>query len=185
MWKVSITSQREFQLIFYADFVAKKHVLWRVKHELPSKTKGVLTYASALPYPLARDEISLTRFARKSLFGSTFPSEVCIKPTLITTPQFALAPYFMSTRPPTEVSPLVHKERSPPPTQQKMTFKFTLVALAFQLVLLILFGTITNYGKFSSPPRKNDTLKAENEIRLYYPSKWFVLDKLKFLFCSL
>ena len=85
----------------------------------------------------------------------------------------------MSTRPPTEVSPLVHKERSPPPTQRKMTFKFTLVALAFQLVLLILFGTITNYGKFSSPPGKNDTLKAENEIRLYYPSKWFVLNKFK------
>ena len=51
-----------------------------------AKTKGVLTYASALPYPMVLDEISITCFACKPLFGSTVPSEVCIKPTLIAIP---------------------------------------------------------------------------------------------------
>lgn len=84
----------------------------------------------------------------------------------------------------TESSPLVPKQDHSP-TKENMGLKFTVVAGVFQVVLLILFGTITRYGELAMPP-KNATIQAENDIKIYYPSEYtFFLSLCCFLLLSL
>ena len=84
----------------------------------------------------------------------------------------------------TESTPLVPKQLKPvQQEEEKMSLKFSSVAAAFQLLLIILFGTITRYGDQALPPhlRKDavggpDNVSADahpgnNDISVYYSSK--------------
>ncbi|CAH3174467.1 unnamed protein product [Porites evermanni] len=83
----------------------------------------------------------------------------------------------------TESTPLVPKQQKPvQQEEEKMSLKFSSVAAAFQLLLIILFGTITRYGDQALPPhlRKDavggpDNVSADahpgnNHISVYYSS---------------
>ncbi|CAH3134973.1 unnamed protein product [Porites lobata] len=83
----------------------------------------------------------------------------------------------------TESTPLVPKQQKPVrQEEEKMSLKFSSVAAAFQLLLIILFGTITRYGDQALPPhlRKDavggpDNVSADahpgnNDISVYYSS---------------
>ena len=64
-----------------------------------------------------------------------------------------------------------------------MTLKFTIACGLFQLLLVVLFSVLTNYGDHASPPHKrkgapdtspnvSETLPV-NDISVYYPGKSF------------
>lgn len=84
----------------------------------------------------------------------------------------------------TESTPLVPiQQKLVQQEEEKMSLKFSSVAAAFQLLLIILFGAITRYGDQALPPhlRKNavgglDNVSADahpgnNDISIYYSSK--------------
>ena len=88
----------------------------------------------------------------------------------------------------TESSPLLPKQPTKP-TEEKMGLKFSVVAGVFQVILVILFASVTRYGDQASPPaKKSSSVKnnssaitdilnvtegsdARNDISIYYPSK--------------
>lgn len=66
-------------------------------------------------------------------------------------------------------------------TELKMSLKFSIACGLFQLLLVILFSVLTNYGDHASPPHKrqgaadtspnvSETLSV-NDVSIYYPSK--------------
>lgn len=66
-------------------------------------------------------------------------------------------------------------------TELKMSLKFSIACGLFQLLLVILFSVLTNYGDHASPPHKrkgatdtsanvSETLPV-NDVSIYYPSK--------------
>ena len=97
----------------------------------------------------------------------------------------------------TESTPLVPKQQKPvQQEEEKMSLKFSSVAAAFQLLLIILFGTITRYGDQALPPhlRKDavggpDNVSADahpgnNDISVYYSSKSIYVPFYFINFCS-
>ena len=98
----------------------------------------------------------------------------------------------------TESTPLVPKQQKlVQQEEEKMSLKFSSVAAGFQLLLIILFGTITRYGDQALPPhlRKDavggpDNVSADahpgnNDISIYYSSKSiYVPFYFAIFFCS-